>query len=104
MSEKSYQEQVKYELSQNGYTLFRNNVGVAKLADGRRIRFGLFPGSSDLIGWKTITVTPDMIGKKIAVFTAIEIKSKEGRTSKKQQNFIDAARRSGGIAEIKREK
>jgi hypothetical protein len=103
MSEKSYQEQVKYELSQNGYTLFRNNVGLAKLVDGRRIRFGLFPGSSDLIGWKTITVTPDMVGQKIAVFTAIEVKSKRGKTSCKQQNFIDVVRRAGGIAEIMKE-
>ena len=104
MSEKTFQERIKYELSQDGYTLFRNNVGLAKLADGRRIRYGLCPGSSDLIGWKTITVTPEMIGQKIAVFTAIEVKSKHGKkTSGKQQNFIDAVRQAGGIAEIRRE-
>jgi hypothetical protein len=103
MSEKTFQERIKYELSQDGYTLFRNNVGLAKLADGRRIRYGLCPGSSDLIGWKTITVTPEMIGQKIAVFTAIEVKSRWGKTSAKQQNFIDVVRRAGGIAEIRRE-
>ena len=104
MSEKTFQERIKYELSQDGYTLFRNNVGLAKLADGRRIRYGLCPGSSDLIGWKTITVTPEMIGQKIAVFTAIEVKSKCGRISEKQQNFIDRVKEAGGIAEIIREK
>jgi hypothetical protein len=103
MSEKTFQEDTKYRLSQEGYTLFRNNVGLAKLADGRRIRYGLCPGSSDLIGWKTITVTPEMIGQKIAVFTAIEVKSKHGKTSGKQQNFIDAVRQAGGIAEIRKE-
>ena len=103
MSEKTFQEDTKYRLSQEGYTLFRNNVGLAKLADGRRIRYGLCPGSSDLIGFRTITVTPEMVGQKIAVFTAIEIKSKEGRTSKKQQNFIDRVKEAGGIAEIIRE-
>ena len=103
MSEKTFQEDTKYRLSQEGYTLFRNNVGLAKLADGRRIRYGLCPGSSDLVGWKTITATPEMVGQKIAVFTAIEVKSRRGKISCKQQNFIDVVRRAGGIAEIRKE-
>lgn len=103
MSEKTFQERIKYEMAQDGYTLFRNNVGLAKMADGRRIRYGLCPGSSDLIGFKTITITPEMVGQKIAVFTAIEVKSRRGKTSEKQQNFIDVVRRAGGIAKIIRE-
>lgn len=103
MSEKKFQEDTKYRLAQQGYTLFRNNVGLAKLKDGRRIRYGLCPGSSDLVGWKTVEVTPEMIGQKIAVFTAIEVKSIRGKISAKQQNFIDVVRNAGGIAEIVRE-
>jgi hypothetical protein len=33
-----------------GYVLFRNNSGMMMNANGQPVRFGLFKGSSDLIG------------------------------------------------------
>jgi hypothetical protein len=84
--------------------LWRNNSG--KLPDprtGRWVQFGVAsPGGSDLIGYKSVTITPDMVGQKIAVFTAIEIKTPNGRATPAQQNFIDHIRRAGGIAAIVR--
>jgi hypothetical protein len=41
-----------------------------------------------------------MIGKKIAVFTAIEVKKPNGRVSSEQINFINQIKNDGGIAGI----
>lgn len=68
--------------------LFRNNNGVALTVDGRRIVFGLHPGSPDLIGWKSIVITPDMIGQRIAVAVGLEVKSERGRPTREQERFI----------------
>jgi hypothetical protein len=96
-------------------TIFRNNVGMCwignhhRLKDGsllirepRPLHAGLCKGSSDLIGWTTREITPDMVGKKVAIFTALEVKSERGRTSAEQFNFIQRLRECGGIAGIAR--
>ena len=91
---------VMLRLSDLGARVFRNNVGVAKTENGSVVRYGLCNGSSDLIGWKTITVTPDMVGREIAVFVAVEVKAAKGRASDEQKNFINRVKESGGIAGI----
>lgn len=104
-------------------TIFRNNVGMGWIGKSRRIsapvtvklmpgdvviqnarplHAGLCEGSSDLIGWTTREVTPDMVGKKVAIFTAVEIKTESGRASAEQLNFIARVRECGGIAGIAR--
>ncbi len=93
--------------------LFRNNVGtgwVGKsqsfsgggiiIRDPRRLDAGLIEGSSDLIGWTTREITPEMIGKKVAIFTALEVKKPTGTTSPAQLNFLEQVKRSGGISGI----
>jgi ribosomal protein S19 len=40
------------------------------------VQFGLCKGSADLIGWKRVTVTPEMVGSTVAVFTSIEVKTR----------------------------
>jgi hypothetical protein len=67
------------------------------------VQFGVAsPGGSDLIGYRTITITPDMVGQKIAVFTALEIKTATGRATPEQRRFIDHIRGAGGISAIVR--
>lgn len=67
----------------------------------RRVRAGLeVPGSSDLIGWHTITVTPEMVGKQIAVFTAPEVKRPGQYPSPDQRKFITNVQEAGGIAGV----
>lgn len=101
MNEIPIMRRVMYALSQlPGVRVFRNNVGVAKYDNGQRVKYGLIPGSSDLIGWRTITVTPDMVGREIAVFVAIETKAPGGHITNKQDNFITRVKKSGGIAGI----
>lgn len=83
-----------------GARLFRNNVGTATTGDGSRIRFGLCKGSGDLVGWTPRTVTPDMVGRTVAVFTSIEIKCGMTRVTKEQRAFQNAVTEAGGIAVI----
>jgi hypothetical protein len=91
--------------------IFRNNVGVAfqgkvesehngtvVLSNARRIRFGLFKGSHDLIGWASIVITPEMVGKKIARFLSIEAKGEKGKMSEEQKNFMDQVTIAGGVS------
>jgi hypothetical protein len=56
-------------------------------------------GWPDLTGWTTITITPDMIGQRVAVWTGEEIKA-TGRLSKAQERFKEIIERMGGIFRI----
>ena len=60
------------------------------------------PGGSDLIGYRKVTVTPEMVGQDVAVFAAVEVKTARGRVRPEQQQFIDHIRNAGGIAGIAR--
>lgn len=64
--------------------------------------FGLAKGSADLIGWRTITITPDMVGRQLAVFTSIEVKTERGRVRPEQHAWLTAVTGAGGIAGIAR--
>ena len=83
--------------------LFRNQVG--QLPDprtGRPVQFGLARGSADLIGWRTVVVTPEMVGQRIAVFTSIEVKTPTGRLAPAQRAWLAAVHGAGGIAGVAR--
>ena len=102
MSESAVMHTIMLALSASGATIFRNNVGAVKASDGRFIRFGLCPGSSDLIGFMPVTITPDMVGRKVALFLAVEAKAPGGHTDIErkaaQDRFIDAVLAAGGLA------
>lgn len=90
------------------FRLLRNNVGALRDATGRLVRYGLgqsgatrVVGTSDLIGWRSRTITPDMVGQTIAQFVAIEVKD-QARPTPEQQAFIAAVNRAGGVAGIAR--
>jgi hypothetical protein len=87
-----------------GFRVWRNNSG--KLPDprtGRWVQFGVAsPGGSDLIGYRTIEITSDMVGARVAVFTAFEIKTATGRATPEQRRFLEHIRNAGGIADIVR--
>ena len=103
MRDKDVQNSLILYSSQIGTTLFCNNVGMYTDQRGNVIRYGLCKGSSDLIGWTPITITEDMVGKKIAVFTAIEVKlNKNGKykATDLQKAFISAVRNNGGYAGV----
>jgi hypothetical protein len=78
--------------------------GQRVVLGGVPIKYGLFPGSGDMVGWSTVEVTPDMVGKRLAVFTSIEIKTENDRLSEKQKKWRDNVRAAGGIAEVWQER
>jgi hypothetical protein len=94
---------------------FRNTVGEgwvgkAKRLDGgavlirnsRYVTFGLAPGSADLIGWHSVLVTPDMVGRRLARFAGWEVKSSDGESRDNQERFLAMLDSHGGIAGIVR--
>lgn len=103
-SETKIQQEIRLALGQRSdLRLFRNETG--KLPDprtGRWVQFGLAKGSSDLIGFKTIKVTPEMIGQDLAVFTSIEVKTNTGQLSKYQHNWLQVVKNAGGIVGVAR--
>lgn len=98
MAETKILRRIQVALSEVGARLFRNQTGSYQLADGRWLSSGLAQGSSDLIGWHTVSVTPEMVGARIAIFTAVEVKTPSGRLTSEQKNFIAAVRSAGGKA------
>lgn len=103
-SEAAIQQQVRLALSRAGVVAFRNNIGAyMDPKTGRPIQYGVCnPGGSDLIGWTPVVVTPDMVGKTVAVFTAVEVKTPTGKATQHQLNFIAQVLKAGGFAGIAR--
>lgn len=113
--ETAIQNAALLRMSASGSTVFRQNTGMLwagrvvandhgriVLDDARPVRAGLCTGSSDIIGWRPVTVTSDMVGSKLAVFVAAEVKTAAGKPTKEQTSFIAAVLRDGGIAGIVR--
>jgi hypothetical protein len=101
-SEQSIQQHIRLTCSTGSTRLFRNNTGTLRDQHGRPVSFGLAKGSADLIGWRTVTITPEMVGAQVAVFTSIEVKTPTGRVKPEQQQWLDAVQAAGGIAGVAR--
>lgn len=84
--------------------LWRNNSGsLPDPRTGRYVQFGVGnPGGSDLIGYRRVTVTDEMVGQDVALFAAVEVKTARGRVRPEQQRFVDHIRNAGGVAGIAR--
>ena len=103
MTEAQTQQAIRL-LSTGPVRLLRNNVGA--LPDprtGRLVSFGVGgPGGSDLIGWRSLVITPDMVGQRVAVFAAVEVKSTTGRLKPAQAQWLATVQRAGGLAGMAR--
>jgi hypothetical protein len=102
--------------SKKGFKLWRNHRGGAwqgkskRLADGNVLienakfyNFGLgMNGGSDFIGFRTIIITPEMVGQKIAQLSCVEVKArgKLNTAKQKQKDFIKAINEAGGYGKI----
>ena len=58
-------------------------------------------GWPDMCGFKSVTITPDMVGQKVAVFVGEEVKS-SGKLSAAQEAFRDLIVSFGGIFRVLR--
>jgi hypothetical protein len=103
-AETTLQQQIRLALgTRPDARLFRNQVGsLPDPRTGRLVTFGLARGSADLIGWRTITIGPEHIGQRLAVFTSIEVKTPTGRIRPEQQAWLQAVQSAGGFAGIAR--
>lgn len=102
MTESQIQQSIRIACNSGKTRAWRNNIAKLKVR-GQWVGFGIpGKGGSDLIGFHTVTVTPEMVGRKLAVFLAIEVKSPTGKPSPDQENFIQFIKESGGIAGIAR--
>lgn len=82
--------------NQPDFRCFRNNVGALQDVTGRLVKYGLAPGSADLIGILAPT------GRLVA----LEVKT-ERRGSKQtpdQENWGRVVREMGGVYEVVRSK
>lgn len=115
MSEADITNPILKEASRMGARLFRQNVALAwvgkqikrtpttiTLENPRPLHAGLCKGSSDVIGWTPVLVTPEMVGSTLAVFTAIEVKAGRVPVTDEQRKFVAAVVEAGGIARVVR--
>ncbi len=111
-SESAASNEVRLLAAEQGVRLFRNNVGALKDERGRLVRFGLANEtaeqnrkckSGDLIGIRTVVVTPAMVGRPVGVFVSREVKHQGWRYSgagreAAQKAWIDFINAAGGDA------
>ena len=97
-SEHEIQQRIRLVCGRGPVRLWRNNTGALVDQQGRFVRFGLCKGSSDLIGLRSMVVTPEMVGQRIAQFVALEIKAPQGVVSPQQQAFLRLVQQLGGVA------
>ena len=123
LSERQIQTEILLRCGRGDTRLFRQNVGLGWVGKSKRfdrretvviepgdvlvrnarpLHAGLCEGSSDLIGWHAVEVTPDMVGQRVALFTSFEVKTETGRPTPEQLKFLDAVRNAGGIACVAR--
>ncbi len=114
MGETATSAKIRIAAPKYGVRLFRNQVGRyfipnkkgkvhfinGQKVKGRWITYGMGVGSPDLIGWKTVKITPDMVGQWVAVFTGVEVKSAGGKPTNLQAAWIQAIKTAGGIAGV----
>ena len=90
MDEGATQDAIRLALSDvPDLVIWRNNTGVATHR-GQHVRYGLAPGSADLIGV--------LAGR----FVALEVKTATGRVAVEQTQWLALVRRYGGFAAVVR--
>ena len=101
MAERDIKNEIQLALSHDDTRLFKFQCGNFQLIDGRWISVGI-PGMSDLMGWTEVTITPDMVGRKVPVFTSLEVKADKGRVRSAQLAWLTAVDAAGVIAGVAR--
>ena len=92
--ETNIMNKIMIKMSQKGYLIWRNQVGLFKTLDGRTVNIGI-KGSSDLMAVKPTVITPEMVGQTLAVFVAVEVKTATGRQSEPQKKWQNAVEKLG---------
>jgi hypothetical protein len=121
-SEHSIQNEIQVAISENNLGIpFRINVGfgwtgnkIIHNSDGSIIikdprpfsTFGAhtkqYKGFSDLFVVMPTVITPDMVGQQLARIGFLEIKTRTGRPTKEQLNFLSIMKNNGAPAGVAR--
>lgn len=114
LSEKATRKDLDKEFNQGDERLYPNPSGTAEYGFAK-VDYGVFGYKAkdpkltekppDTVGYKTITITPNMVGKRVAVLMVWEAKAQGGKGKHKereagQQRSIDRIIRAGGIGGI----
>ena len=114
MAEAEIQARIQLAIgSLPGVRVFRNSVGTAwsgeileqtkdsiLLGHPRFTRYGLCPGSADLVGWRSLLVRPEHVGQHVAQLLSIEVKTSRGKARADQENWMLRVSEAGGLAGI----
>ena len=99
-SEHEIQQRIRLACGRGAVRLWRNNTGALVDQQGRFVRFGLCKGSSDLIGLRSLEITTELVGLRLAQFVALEIKTAQGVLRPEQQAFLRLVQQLGGVAAV----
>lgn len=115
-SESNVQSRTRLAAVKKHWRLFRNQRGAGKMESGNFVRFGLANDSKllgdvlksgDLIGWRPVVITQEMVGKVIAQFTSVEVKESDwtppplntkDKDAAAQYRWAELVNREGGYA------
>lgn len=101
--EKDIQNEIRAALVEMpDVTLFRNNVGWFKDAQGNGVTYGLAKGSADLIGSLRVRVPDEdrVEHREIARSLAIEVKRPGEKSTDVQREWQDYVRKQGWIVGV----
>jgi hypothetical protein len=99
-NEHEIQQRIRLACGRGAVRLWRNNTGALVDQQGRFVRFGLCKGSSDLIGLRSLEITTELVGLRLAQFVALEIKTAQGVLSPEQRAFLRLVQQLGGVAAV----
>lgn len=101
MKENNIQRLIEERASQLGHRLFRNNKGALQNKQGDWVSYGVGPeGTADLLGFAVVTITPDMVGERVAVFCSVEVKKPGESPRRNQRDWMNFIRQMGGRAGV----
>lgn len=84
-----------------GVIAWRNRRGMLPLPNGGMLPFGVGPhGTPDFLGYTPVKITQAMVGRQVAIFTALESKTDSGVVQPHQQAMIDELKAHGAIAGV----
>lgn len=99
MTEAELLHDLRLELGQlPGVVVWRNNVGVARYPGRVAVPYGLCRGASDIIGLRSVVITPEYVGTTLAQFVAVEVKTATGTLTREQKLFLALVDQRGGLA------
>lgn len=119
MSDTNFLNSILLATSCGATRMFRNSVGLGWIGEtfrvtkpmqmliypgdvvvkkARALHAGLARGSGDLIGFRSVVIQPEDVGKRVAVFVSMEAKEGTGRMTPEQKNWRDQVQAAGGIA------